>query len=327
MKQNSIGNTGALVSEIGLGCASLSGIFTPVGDADARATIDEALDNGIRYFDTAPFYGHGRSERLTGDQLRGKNYVLSTKVGRLLQPGAPADPGAWVQGLPFTPVYDYSYDGVMRSFDASLQRLGLDRIDIIFMHDIGNLTHGDTDGPRQFKIAMSGGYKAMDTLRREGRVKAIGLGVNESQVILDAMQHGDWDVHLLAGRYTLLEQAPLDDLFPACAKAGSRIIIGGAYNSGVLAGGNSFDYGAVPPHIVERVTAIRKVCAAHSVDLPAAALAFCRAHPLVVSTVPGPRSPAQLSKTLAWWDAKIPATFWADLKSQGLLRADAPTPA
>lgn len=327
MKINAIGKTGVSVTELGLGCASLSGIFTPVADADARATIDDACDLGIGYFDTAPFYGHGRSERLTGDQLRGKDYVLSTKVGRLLQPGAPADSGAWVQALPFTPAFNYSYDGVMRSFDASMQRLGLDRIDIIYMHDIGNLTHGDDEGPRQFKLAMTEGYKAMDTLRKDGRVKAIGLGVNESGVILQAMEHGQWDVHLLAGRYTLLEQGPLDELFPACTRAGSRIVIGGAYNSGVLAGENSFDYGAVPARIVDQVKAIRKVCEAHSVELPAAALAFCRAHPLVVSTIPGPRRPDQLAKTLEWWVAKIPAAFWSDMKSEGLLRPDAPTPA
>lgn len=326
IKKQEIGQTGLKVTELGLGGASLAGIHRPVDPVDARAIIDAAYAAGLHYVDTAPFYGHGRSERTVGDQLRGKDYVLSTKVGRLLKPGLPADLGAWVQALPFTVVYDYSYDAIMRSFDDSLQRLGLDRIDIIYMHDIGNLTHGDAEGPKLFKTAMTEGYRAMDQLRRDGRVKAIGLGVNETRVIMDAMDYGHWDVHLLAGRYSLLEQAPLDDLFPLCAKAGTDIVIGGPYNSGVLAGGTTFDYGDVPQHIVERVTAIKRVCEAHSVVLPAAALAFCRAHPLVRSTIPGMRSLAQLNTTLDWWNADIPAAFWSDLKSEGLLRPDAPTP-
>lgn len=326
MRTREIGKTGLAVTELGLGAASLAGIHRSVDTADARAIIDRALADGLNYVDTAPYYGHGRSERIVGDQLRGKDYVLSTKVGRLLKPGRPADPGAWVQALPFTVAYDYSYDGIMKSFETSLQRLGLDRIDIIYMHDIGDLTHGDEEGPRLFKIAMTEGYRAMDRLRQEGRVRAIGLGVNETRVIMDAMDYGHWDAHLLAGRYSLLEQAPLDDLFPLCAKAGTEIVIGGPYNSGILAGGNTFDYGDAPPHIVERVTAIRRVCEAHAVELPAAALAFCRAHPLVVSTIPGVRSVAQFEQTLAWWNATIPLSFWSDLKAQGLLRADAPTP-
>ncbi len=313
-------------TQLGLGCASLAGIFTPVPQAQARATIDAALAAGIRYFDTAPFYGHGLSERLTGDQLRGHDYVLSTKVGRLLRPGA-ADPGAWVQALPFTPVFDYSYDGVMRSFEHSLQRLGLDRIDILYMHDVGGLTHGADLGPRLFVEAMEGGYKALHELRRGGRIRAIGLGVNETQVCLDALDHGDWDVFLLAGRYTLLDQSPLDRLFPACQRAGTDIVVGGPFNSGVLVGGKTFDYAAVPEAIAKRVGAISDVCDAHGVELPAAALRFCVAHPVVKSVIPGPRSPAELAQILNWWNAEIPPGLWADLKHRGLLRADAPIPA
>ena len=326
IKTRKIGNVGLAVSELGLGGASLAGIHRPVDQADARSIVDAALSAGVNYVDTAPYYGHGLSERIVGDQLRGRNYLLSTQVGRLLRPGRPADPGAWVQALPFTVAHDDSYDVIMKSFEASRQRLGLDRIDIIYMHDIGDLTHGSDEGPRLFKIAMTEGYKAMDTLRQEGRVKAIGLGVNETRVIVDAMDYGHWDAHLLAGRYTLLEQPPLDDLFPLCAKAGTSIVIGGPYNSGVLAGGDTFDYGDVPAHIAGRVMAIKRVCEAHAVELPAAALAFCRAHPLVVSTIPGVRSAHQFEKTLTWWQAEIPAPFWSDLKAQGLLRADAPTP-
>jgi len=326
MDTNQIGDRGLAVTQLGLGCASLAGIFSPVPAANARATIDAALAAGIRYFDTAPFYGHGLSERLTGDQLRGQDYVLSTKVGRLLKPGAVADPGAWVQALPFTPVYDYSYDGIMRSFEHSLQRTGLDRIDILYIHDIGSLTHGPEAGPPLFKTAMSGGYKALDELRRGGQVKAIGLGVNEIQVCIDALDNGDWDVFLLAGRYTLLDQSPLDDLFPACMRAGTDVVVGGPFNSGVLAGGTKFDYADIPKPIAERVRKISQICHDHGVDLPAAALQFCRANPIVKSTIPGPRSPDELSQILNWWNARIEPAFWSDLKAAGLLRADAPVP-
>lgn len=320
-----LGPRGPAVTQLGLGCASLAGIFRPVPAAQARATITDALAEGIGYFDTAPFYGHGLSEHRLGDALRGKVAVISSKVGRLLRPGAAPDPGAWVQALPFSPVYDYSYDGIMRSVEDSLQRLGRDRIDILYMHDIGNLTHGYA-GPDRFREAMTGGYPALDALRASGVVGAIGLGVNEIEVCIDALRHGDWDAFLLAGRYTLLEQAPLDDLFPACARSGTNIVIGGPFNSGVLVGGDTFDYGAVPDAVTQRVRAIRAVCAAHGVELPAAALAFCRAHPLVKSTLPGPRSPDELAQILHWWRMPIPAGFWSDLKSENLLRRDAPTP-
>lgn len=325
ISSNVIADTGLSVTQLGLGCASLAGIFSPVPANQARATVDAALAADIGYFDTAPFYGHGLSERLTGDQLRGKDYVLSTKVGRLLKPGRLSDPGAWVQALPFTPVFDYSYDAIMRSFEHSLQRLGLDRIDILYMHDIGSLTHGEA-AASLFRTAMDGGYKALDELRRGGQVKAIGLGVNETQVCLDALGHGDWDVFLLAGRYTLLEQTPLDELFPACQRANTDVVVGGPFNSGVLVGGTTFEYGAIPAKVADRVQAIQKVCAAHRVELPTVALKFCRSHPIVKSVVPGPRSAEELAQILAWWNADVPHRLWADLKDQGLLRADAPVP-
>ena len=322
-----VGRTGLELTRLGIGCASLAGIFSAVPEAEARAVIRQAWDLGIRYVDTAPFYGHGLSERLVGDGLRDRpGYVLSTKVGRLLRPGRMEDPGAWVTALPFEPVYDYSYDGIMRSFEDSLQRLGLDRIDILYMHDIGDLTHGPEAGPELFRTAMTGGYRAMDELRRSGAVKAIGLGVNETAVCRAALDHGDWDLFLLAGRYTLLEQAPLDDLFPECEAAGTGVVIGGPFNSGVLVGGDTFDYAAVPPEIANRVQALARVCEAHGVALPAAALRFCDAHPVVRSVIPGPRTPAELAQIAAWWDAAPPAAFWRDLKAQGLIREDAPVP-
>lgn len=323
---NQIGSNGLRISELGLGCASLAGIFSPVSEARAEETILAAAAAGITYFDTAPFYGHGLSEHRLGQALCGAEATISTKVGRLLRPGVPPDPGPWVQALPFTPEFDYSYDGVMRSFEDSLQRLGRDRVDILYLHDIGNLTHGDRDGPALFANAMDGGYRALESLRSAGAVSAVGLGVNETRVCLEALNHGQWDAFLLAGRYTLLEQTPLDDLFPACSRAGTDIVIGGPFNSGVLVGGETFDYGAIPSVIASQVRSIKMVCAAYGVELPAVALAFCRAHPLVQSIIPGPRSPDELRQLLTWWETPIPTSLWRDLKSEGLLRDDAPTP-
>ena len=315
------------VTKLGLGGASLAGIFHAVPEHDARATIASALDHGIRYFDTAPFYGHGLSERLVGDGLRGREGVtLSTKVGRILEPGAGAEPGAWAAPLPFRPFYDYTYDGVMRSYEQSLQRLGLDRIDILYIHDIGDLTHGAEAGPELFETAMTGGYRALDELRSSGAISAIGLGVNEAQVCLDALSRGDWDVFLLAGRYTLLEQNPLQDLLPGCANAGTGIVIGGPFNSGILAGGDTFDYDRVPEDVAGKVRRMSDVCASHNVPLPAAALHFPLAHPVVRSTIPGSRTPAELQQIVGWWDQVIPETQWNDLKGENLLHPDAPTP-
>ncbi|WP_299556065.1 aldo/keto reductase [uncultured Tateyamaria sp.] len=321
----SIGETGVRISELGLGAATLGGIFEAVPDTSARDILDRAIDAGITYFDTAPFYGHGLSEHRVGAALRGRtDLTLSTKVGRLLRPGVDPDPGAWVDALPFTVVYDYSYDGIMRSFEASQHRLGRDKIDILYMHDIGDPGH-ETNDPALFDIAMQDGYRAMNELRRSGVVQAIGLGVNGADVLMRALDHGDWDVFLLAGRYTLLEQAPLDDLFPKCAEQSCRIVIGGPFNSGILAGGDTFDYGAIPENIARQVQQISAVARDHCVPLAAAALQFCRAHPLVTSTIPGPRNVGELDQVLDWWTHPIPTGFWSDLKSAGLLRPDAPT--
>ena len=229
---------------LGMGCAPIGGLLDKVTDSDARDLLQVALDGGITYFDTAPFYGFGLSERRVGDALRDRSDImLSTKVGRLLAKGAwdtPSEHG-WPAGLPFHHVYDYSYDGIMRSYEDSLQRLGMDRIDVLFLHDIGTFTHPEPDEEaRHFHDAMTGGYRALDELRRAGDIKAIGIGVNEIDVSLRTLEHGDWDVFLLAGRYTLLEQDALDDLFPACEQRGTSIVVGGPYNSGILAGGNTW---------------------------------------------------------------------------------------
>jgi D-threo-aldose 1-dehydrogenase len=325
-----LGRTNVEVSVLGLGGATLGGNQANHTDADGRELVANAFDAGIRYFDTAPFYGYGRSERLMGDGLRGHDgWVLSTKVGRRLKPrrNPRAAGDQWTNPLPFEYWFDYSYDGTMRSFEDSFHRLGLDRIDIVFIHDIDIFTHGAETQPRMHKAAMDGAYKALDELRRSGEVKAIGLGVNEAKPITDALSHGQWDCFLLAGRYTLLEQDPIADLFPALEKHGASIVIGGPFNSGILVGRDTFNYSRAPEPVVTRVKAIARVCDAHKVPLAAAALHFPLGHPVVASTIPGPRNPEELDQILAWWNTGIPTALWSDLRAEKLIAADAPLPA
>ena len=327
MEKRRVGKTQLEIDIIGLGGAPLGGNFADLNYAQGVEIVSGALDAGMSYFDTAPWYGFGRSERVVGDQLRGKNYILSSKVGRLLVPGAvtkPMDFGM-IDPLPFHPVYDYSYDGVMRAFEDGLQRLGLDRIDILLAHDIGTFQHGD-DNAQHFKALQDGGYKAMAELRAEGRVQAIGLGVNENEVCLDALGIGQWDVFLLAGRYTLLEQTPLDALFPACELAGTTIICGGPFNSGILVGREMWNYDAAPEAVIKKVRALTEVADEFGIPLPAAALQFPLAHNIVTSVIPGPRSKNELEEILAWLSLKIPVDFWAALKSKTLIHEDAPIP-
>lgn len=288
-----IGRTSVEVTVLGLGCATLGGSRVPVNRQEAEAIVAAAWAAGVSYIDTAPYYGVGQAERGVGDAMRWvprDAWVLSTKVGRLLRPhpSAPADTDRRYP-LPFEPVYDYSYDGVMRSFEDSLQRLGLPRIDLLYVHDIGAMQHGAEAHPRLMRILRDGGYRALEKLRADGTVRAIGIGVNEREVLLEAMEWGDWDAFLLAGRYTLLEQAPLDDLMPKCEQAGTSIVVGGPLNSGILAGRETWNYRAAPPDIVARVKAIEAVCDSHQVPLAAAALQFPLAHPAVAAVIPGPR--------------------------------------
>jgi D-threo-aldose 1-dehydrogenase len=330
-----VGRTKLKVSVFGQGGAPLGGLLAPVTWPQAKATLDAAWDAGIRFYDTAPFYGYGLSEHYFGNALRDHkrgDYVLSTKVGRLLkprqQPQAPND--TWKDPLPFEPVYDYGYDAVMRSFEDSLQRLGVDRIDILLIHDIGATTHFDKHVP-MMKAAMEGGFKALQKLRADGLIGALGMGVNEWEVCMEAMQHGDFDVFLLAGRYTLLEQEALTKFLPECQKRGTTIIIGGPFNSGILAvgakPGTTYNYEPAPKEILDKVAKIEKVCADHKVPLPAAALQFPLTHPSVCSVIPGSRSVEELSRNLELFRRPIPTALWRDLKSAGLMRQDAPTPA
>jgi D-threo-aldose 1-dehydrogenase len=324
-----IGRTNLEVTVLGLGCATLGGTRIPVTRQEAEAFVRAAWDAGVRYVDAAPYYGFGQAERAVGDALRDMprdDWVLSTKVGRLLRPFPQVPPERGRRHpLPFGVAYDYSYDGIMRSFEDSLQRLGLARIDMLYVHDIGRYQHGEAH-PGLMKTLRESGYRALQSLKGSGAIKAFGIGVNEREVLLEAMKWGEWDAFLLAGRYTLLEQEPLNDLLPKCVERGTSIVVGGPLNSGILAGRDTWNYRAAPPEIVERVNAIRAICDRHGVPLPAAALQFPLAHPAVAAIIPGPRNPEEFQTNLGLLRHPIPAAFWQDLKEQKLLHPNAPTP-
>ncbi len=326
-----VGRTDLHVTTLGLGTATMGGSRIPITRAEGEAIVTAAWEGGVRYVDTAPFYGVGAAEHRVGDAMRERprdEWVLSTKTGRLLRPktsNAPSADGR-LSPMPFEVVYDYSYDGIMRSVEDSYQRLGLAKIDILYVHDIGVYQHGVEANAHHLKTLRESGYKAMDELRRTGVVSAIGLGVNEKEVILDVMEFGDWDVFLLAGRYTLLEQGPLDDLLPQCVARGASIVVGGPLNSGILAGRDTWNYATAPVEIAERVKRIEAVCDSHNVPLPAAALQFPLAHPAVCAVIPGPRNAAEFNANLPLFTHKVPSSLWSDLKSAGLLRQDAPVP-
>jgi D-threo-aldose 1-dehydrogenase len=331
-----IGRTTLAVTELGFGAASLGNLYQTVSDSDARETANAALHAGIAYFDTAPYYGFGLSERRVGDALRGHaGIVLSTKVGRLLTADPTIHSNAPRHGfcspLPFKPEFDYSFEGVMRSWEASQQRLGLASIDILYVHDIGSATHADRH-EQAFRQLTGGGFRALEQLRSSGAIRAFGLGVNEIPICLEAMTHAYLDVILLAGRYTLLEQNALDALLPACVRRGTSIVVGGPYNSGILATGTRhggtlhYDYEVAPQGIIDRVRRLEAQCERHNVPLAAAALQFPLAHPQVASVIPGFGSPHHIERTMKLYRTNIPEAFWHDLKHQGLLHAEAPVP-
>lgn len=329
-----LGKTALRVTEIGFGGAPLGNLFAAVTEPDAQASLAASWDNGCRFFDTAPYYGYGLSERRVGDALREKqrdSYVLSTKVGRLIRPGAHLRGTGtdFHTPMPFHAKFDYGYDATMRSIEDSLQRLGLERIDVALIHDIGREQHGDQHDT-YMRDAMEGGYRALAELKKSGQVGAIGLGVNEVAVCEEAMAHGDFDCLLLAGRYTLLEQGALDRFFPACQKRNISVIIGGPFNSGLLARVGqpdaTYNYGAVPAEIAKRAAALHEVCAHHNVPLPAAAVQFPLAHPVVAAIIPGARNSAEVASHWQWARQTIPAALWDDLRARGLLHPQAPVP-
>jgi len=324
-------------TELGMGTAPLGNMFRVLDEASAQATLQAAWDAGCRYIDTAPLYGLGLSETRINTFLRGRprdSYILSTKIGRRLAVCSAQERTAIDQFLQVPSrrvVFDYSYDGVMRSMEDSLERLGLDRIDVLLCHDVDVFTHGSRQASdARIREFMDGGYGALVRLRDEGVVSAIGAGVNNWEVCETLARAGDFDLFLLAGRYTLLEQDALSTFLPLCEERGIGIVLGGPYNSGILATGPrpgaTYNYAPAPQDILDRVDRIEQVCAAHGVRLIEAALRFPLAHPAVVSVIPGGQTPDEVRGNAQVLRAAIPAALWSDLKAQGLLRADAPVP-
>jgi D-threo-aldose 1-dehydrogenase len=329
--------SGASISltELGFGAAPLGNLYRPHTEEAAQSTFEAAWKAGIRYYDTAPLYGLGLSETRLNHFLRDKkrdSYVVSTKVGRLLEvckPSRRTGIGKFFDTPSRREVFDYTYDGVMRSLETSLERVGIDHVDILFVHDCDVFTHG-SEAARDVhvKTLMNSGYKALVKLRDEKVIKAFGAGVNEYQVCETLAAQGDFDLFLLAGRYTLLEQTALDSFLPMCEKRGIGIVLGGPYNSGILASGAKvgawYNYDHAPKKILDRVRKIEAVCKAHKVKLPQAALRFPVKHPSVVSVIPGMVSPKEVALNVKTMGAKIPKAFWNDLKTQGLLHGGAP---
>lgn len=333
-KTRPLGRSGLHVTLASFGGGGLGNFFRTISNAEAEAVLSAAWDAGVRYFDTAPFYGRGRSERRMGMFLDAKprdDFVLSTKVGRLLEParGALEQDGIFYDPSPFNSRYDYSYDGVMRSHEASLQRLGLDRIDMLLAHDIGAMIHGEA-AEAQLQSLKQGGLKALEELRAGGAIKAYGLGVNETAACMDCLDYGNPDAFLLAGRFTLLEQTEAKPLLDRCAKERVSLIVGGVFNSGVLATGAipgaRYNYAEAPADILERVKQLEAVCARHDVPLSAAALQFPLSHPAVSTILLGVGTISSLERNVAGLTRDIPAALWIDLAKQGLLEADFTAP-
>lgn len=324
MKKRQIGETSLSVTEISFGGAALGGLYRTCTRDAAMTTLQGAWDGGIRYFDTAPFYGFGLSERRVGDFLRDKpndSYVLSTKVGRLLRP-VPHDQvpdHSYVDPLPFGVDYDYSYDGIMRSFEFSYARLGLNKIDILFVHDIGVYTHGVEKTKVHFRQLIDGGLKALDELKSSGAISAYGLGVNEVQICLDVMAEARLDCNLLAGRYSLLDRSAEAALLELCRKNSTSLIVGGVFNSGILATGPvpgaNFDYGPASEAILAKVAAMENVAESNGYPLAAAALQFPLQEPVVASVLLGTAKPSSLARNLELLSVNVPKSSYADFVS------------
>jgi D-threo-aldose 1-dehydrogenase len=325
------------VTRLGYGGAPIGNFGTSVTDADAHGAMQAAWDAGIRYFDTAPWYGLGLSEHRVGRFLRDKpkaEYVLSTKVGRLLKPWPPrygpsAQHGIWAEPLSFEVRFDYSYGGIVRSYEDSLQRLGLPEVDMLLIHDLDRTYHSP-EGSYQARLGQlsNGGFAALRDLRAEGKIGAIGAGVNTAGVITDLLDRFDLDVFLVAGPYTLLNQEIFHTELDRCQQAGIRVVIGAAFRYGLLATGlrNRGAAVRVDPETIERVRSLEEACDRSGVPLPAAALQFPAAHPAVAAVLVGAIDAAQITQAIDWFDAHIPAGLWDDLKNRGLLPSLVPVP-
>jgi len=312
----------------GFGSAPIGGLGTPVSDEDAAGAIQAAWSVGVRFFDTAPHYGLGLSERRLGKALathRRDEFVVSTKVGRLLMPADAATTAIDDEGfaVPATlkRVRDYSRDGVLRSLEASLGRLQMDRVDVLLVHD-----------PDEFcREALEGAFPALHDLRAQGVIRAFGAGMNQSAMLAEFVRNTDLDVVLLAGRYTLYEQGALDELLPLCVERGVSVIAGGVFNSGLLASAYpspsaTYNYAPSPPEVLKRAAQIASICQRHGVSLPAAAVQFVLAHPAIKTACLGARTAAEVERNATLFNVRIPTQLWADLKAEGLLRDDAPVP-
>lgn len=311
------------VTSIGLGSAPLGGLFSAVSDADAEATLAAGWSAGIRFYDTAPLYGFGLAERRLGGFLRQQkrdSFAISTKVGRLLRPEANSAEDDHYKGAPaLRPQFDFSYDGVMRSVEGSLVRLGLDRVDVLLVHDPDD----------HYDDAVSGAFRALQRLRADGTVKAIGSGMNQSEMLVRFAEAVPVDCFLLAGRYTLLDQGAMEALFPVCAARNIGILLGGIYNSGILANphtGAKFNYKDADAALVARALALDELCRKHGTELKAAALQFCMAHPAVTVAVMGARNAAEVADNIAMSERKVPQAFWQELRGKNIVDARAPLP-
>lgn len=323
-------------TELGFGAAPIGGLYRPVGAEEAQAVMARAWEAGVRYFDTAPLYGLGQSETRLNRLLQGKargEYVVSTKVGRTLRVAGKGEAhtgvGKWFEVPNRVEVFDYSYDGVLRSLEASFERTGLDRFDVVYVHDLDLFTHGSETALQPWRDQfMAGGYRALVQLRDQGVIRAIGGGINEWQACQWLAERGDFDIFLLAGRYTLLEQEALASFLPLCQARGIGIVVGGPYNSGILATGARpgahFNYGPAPQAVLAKVAAIEACCADHGLRMVDAAFQFPLRHPCVLSVIPGAQSVGEVEANLRAASAAIPPAFWADMKARGLMRADAP---
>ena len=281
-----------------------------MADDEAHRVVEAAWQAGIRFFDTAPLYGHGLAEQRLGAVLRAKpreEFVLATKVGRLLRADAPPEPGQAYKGVPpVNPTYDFSYDGVMRSVEESLARLGLDRVDVLHIHD----------PDEHFEEALAGAYRALDRLRAEGTIRAVGAGMNQAEMLVRFGREADFDCFLLAGRYTLLDHTGAAELLPLCVEKSIAIIAGGVFNSGILANprpGTTFNYQQAPPELVDRALRMQEICARHGVELKAAAIQFPLRHPAVASVLTGCRSVREVEENVRMFQAPIPSSLWDEL--------------
>ena len=335
LPKRTLGRTGLEVSALGFGSAPLGDIYEVLDDRLAIDTVETAAKAGVTLFDTAPLYGQGSAEHRVGTALRRRprgSYVVSTKVGRLL---APAPKGRirtsrFVGGLEFDVANDYSYDAAMRSHEQSLHRLGLPAVDVVLIHDADAWTHGPEEGPKRYREAMDGAYRALDRLRSEGVIKGIGLGLNDPEYMARYLRDGDFDCILMAGRYSLLEQPALAEVLPIAEEKNVGVMLGGVFNSGILAtgpiAGARYNYTPAPPEIIAKVQRIERICLSHGVPLSTAAMRFPLGHPAVSSLALGAVNPEEVHSNVSAMTAHVPSELWRDLKAERLLDPSAPVP-